>query len=262
MCTLILLHQCFDDAPLLVAANRDEYLDRPAEVPALRDWNDIPVVAPLDRRAGGTWLGVNGRRMFAGLTNRPVATPDASRRSRGLLVADALAAADAPSAARALEKLPEGAYNPFNLVVADARHAFVAVYEERSCVTELASGAHVIGNADPNDERVAKVARSLAAARDAATGTDSSDDALASLAATCREHDEPDGPLSRTCIHAGGYGTRSSTLLRLGTRHEADLLRFADGPPCETPYTEMTPLLRELDRDRGRHLGAPTRNVA
>ncbi len=260
MCTLILLHQCFDDAPLVVAANRDEYLDRPAELPALRQWHGRAVVAPLDQQAGGTWLGLNCAGLFAGLTNRPNPSPDRSRRSRGLLVSDALALGRAVDAARALEQIPAGTYNPFNLLVADGARAFVAVGEEKVRVTELAPGAHVIGNADPNDQSVAKVARSLDEACAATNG--SSDEALERLAETCRSHDEPDGPLSRTCIHAGGYGTRSSTLLRRGRTRDADLLRYADGPPCETPYMEMTPLLRALDRFAGRQLGAPTRNVA
>ena len=92
MCTLIVLHRCFADAELLVAANRDEYLDRPAEPPALRRWNGRTVLAPRDVRAGGTWLGLNDAGVFAALTNRPNATPDPTRRSRGLLVVDALAA--------------------------------------------------------------------------------------------------------------------------------------------------------------------------
>ena len=40
MCTLIALHRCYPDASLVVAANRDEYLDRPAEGPALRALGD------------------------------------------------------------------------------------------------------------------------------------------------------------------------------------------------------------------------------
>ena len=126
MCTLIALHRCVPDLPLVVAANRDEYLDRPSEPPALRDGVSGPVVAPRDAREGGTWLGVNRARMFAGITNRPAAVRHSDRRSRGLLLMDALGFDSAVAAAEALERIPVGAYNPFNLLVADAESAWVA----------------------------------------------------------------------------------------------------------------------------------------
>jgi hypothetical protein len=57
-------------------------------------------------------------------------------------------------------------------------------------------------------------------------------------------------PLENTCIHAGEYGTRSSSLLALGDEPGQDVLRHADGPPCTTPYRDLTPLLRELGPSR------------
>ena len=77
MCTLIVLHRCVPGRPLVVAANRDEFLDRPAEGPALRSSRTGPIVAPRDLKAGGTWVGVSARGVFAGLTNlRPTTVPE------------------------------------------------------------------------------------------------------------------------------------------------------------------------------------------
>ena len=45
MCTLIALHSCVDRVGLIVAANRDEYFDRPSEGPALRTIESGPIVA-------------------------------------------------------------------------------------------------------------------------------------------------------------------------------------------------------------------------
>jgi hypothetical protein len=45
-------------------------------------------------------------------------------------------------------------------------------------------------------------------------------------------------------VHRGAYGTRSSTLLRLG--FDGDLLQHAEGPPCTNPYRDFTPLLAQL----------------
>jgi uncharacterized protein with NRDE domain len=252
MCTLLLLHRCVVGAPLVVAANRDEYLDRPAAPPALSAGGPMAWVAPADLRAGGTWLGVNAAGVFAGLTNRPTTTPDPSRRSRGLLVLDALESPDAPTAVRRLEALAEGAYNPFNLVVADGRDAFVVGYERGPLVTKLAPGVHVIGNSDPATS-APKLARLRERARAAAHENRS--DVLEALADLCREHAGAGGPLDDACVHTLRYGTRSSTLLQLGDR---DSLRFADGPPCRTAYEDFSHLLLALGRpaaaSAGEHL--------
>ena len=258
MCTLIALHRCFPDSPLVIAANRDEYLDRPAEPPALRRAGPRAVLSPRDVRAGGTWLGLNDAGLFAALTNRPCPSPDATRRSRGLLVDDVLARGDAREAAALLTRIPAAAYNPFNLFVSDGRDAFVAVYEGAVRVATLEPGAHVIGNADPDDRRVPKIARLLAEAERVAAG--SAVHALDALAARCRVHGAGASPFEDTCIHAGGYGTRSSTLLRLDAASPE--LRFADGPPCETRYDDLTPLLRELDRESGSFRDTAERTVA
>ncbi len=245
MCTLIALHRCFPEAQLLIAANRDEFLERPSGGPQVHRWHGRRVLAPVDRRAGGTWLGLNDAGLFVALTNRPSAKLDATRRSRGLVVADALGRESAARAAELALQLAPGAYNPFNLFMADSEHAFAVVYEEKPRVRVLEPGPHVIGNADPNDARVPKIARIAREVERVAAGREA--DALDALAALCRSHHGGERSIDHTCIHAGAYGTRSSTLLRRGTRREADVLRFAEGAPCETSYQDITPLLRELD---------------
>ncbi len=243
MCTLIALHRC-SDWPLVIAANRDEHLDRPAETPALRETAAGTVAAPLDLRAGGTWFGVNPAGVFSGITNRPCPEPDPERRSRGHVVIESLAAASAAQAAEACERLEGGAYNPFNLLLADAEQAFVVVYEEAPKVFALRPGAHVIGNADPDTRTNPKVARLLDRAEAVATLSPAHQrDALAEI---CRGHEGGSNSFQSTCIHAGGYGTRSSTLLRLGPAPEDAEWLYADGPPCETNYRNITPLLGAL----------------
>ncbi len=247
MCTLIVLHRCFREAPLVLAANRDEYLDRPAEKPALRRVGQRGVLAPRDLQAGGTWLGLNDAGVVAALTNRPCRSPDASARSRGLVVLDALGAGSAVEAIEVLAGAPEGAYNPFNFFVSDAERAFAATCEGKLRVTELAPGPHVIGNVDPDDRNAPKIAGLLARAeRIAKCGVDQ---ALGELAELCRSHEGNGarGTLDDTCIHAGGYGTRSSTLIQLGPDASRNEFRHAEGAPCQTEYENLTPFLFELD---------------
>ena len=72
MCTLVLLRRPGHDWPLVLAANRDEMIDRPARPPA-RHWPDRPeVVAGLDELAGGSWLGLNDHGVVAGILTAAV----------------------------------------------------------------------------------------------------------------------------------------------------------------------------------------------
>jgi len=267
MCTLIAIHRHIPGAPLVVAANRDEFHDRPAQEPVIWNTQRRAVLAPRDLRAGGTWLGLNGAGVFAGLTNRPCEVPDKSRRSRGFLVLDALASASAGEAVREFERLPENAYNPFNLFVADAKQAFALVYRDRVAeVRELEPGAHVIGNADPDDRGHAKTARILRQVEEVADLP--GEEVLDALSQICREHGGSDEHLGDACLHLDGYGTRSSMLLRLNEYDsagssagkvkvkvnvegneidwKASTLLHSEGPPCETPYRNITTLLHEL----------------
>ncbi|MBW2418905.1 MAG: NRDE family protein [Deltaproteobacteria bacterium] len=285
MCTLIALHRAVPGVPLVVAANRDEFLARPAEGPAVRELaGGQRVLAPLDLQAGGTWLGVNADGVFAAVTNRPVPELEPERRSRGLVVTDALRSSSAAEAAGFLAALPGGAYNPFNCFVADAERAFACVYQEAPEVSELEAGAHVIGNGEPNDRSHSKIGRILGRAEQAAKMP--REGVLDALAEICREHEAGGDPRSDTCVHLGGtgwggYGTRSSVLLMLADpdsapdlnpepgktgavaaledvrrTREAGRLGFgpasrflsADGAPCEAPYRDFTSLLDELSQ--------------
>jgi len=275
MCTLIAIHRAVPGVPLVVAANRDEYLDRPAEGPAIRLFDGLPgrgdgaeaagprqpVLAPLDVRAGGTWLGLAGNGLFAALTNRPDPDPDPRRHSRGWIVTRALRAATAREALTLLMHLPSGEFNPFNAFVADAEDAFAVVYEEKPEPRRLEPGAHVIGNADPDDRTVPKVGRVLAEAERAAAlmrNGRQREEVLEALARTCRQHDAGGGPLGDTCLHlgesettglAGAYGTRSSMLLWLADDPRQRRLLHAGGAPCRHDYQDMSFLLDELSRE-------------
>src|SRR5436309_8135874 len=125
MCTLVIMRRPGHQWPVVIGANRDEMIDRPA-LPPGRHWPDRPeVVAGLDRLAGGSWLGVNDWGVAAAVLNRHGSLgPAPGQRSRGELVLEALDHADAVAAAEALSHLDPAAYRTFNLIIADNRDAF------------------------------------------------------------------------------------------------------------------------------------------
>ena len=128
MCTLAIYFKVFPDYPVVIAANRDEYLARPALAPTTL-LEHPHVVGGKDVQANGTWLGINQYGLVAGLLNRRRANygdPNPALRSRGLLCLDALRHKTAAEAAAFVRGQRGTDYNAFNLLVASREEAFVA----------------------------------------------------------------------------------------------------------------------------------------
>ncbi|MDZ5810146.1 NRDE family protein [Halorubrum sp. AD140] len=249
MCTLTLAWQTFVDAPIALAANRDEALDRRSEPPAVREparGDGVRYVAPRDARAGGTWIGLSAAGVAVAVTNRWLDADREGDRSRGLLVRDCLEAGSAEAAVRGVERdLESRSYDGFNLVVADADAAFCLSYDGRLAVARLDPGVHVVGNvggvlngvdrfAVPERRREFGAERVDSARRIVAelvpepgeTGAAWLDRASAVLA----DHEYG------ACLHGDEFGTRSFTRIRTSADPElAPEFAYADGPPCETP---------------------------
>lgn len=242
MCTFILAWQVFEDAPLLVAANRDEVLDRPAEPPRRRAW-ETRVVAPKDGRAAGTWLGYNEHGVVVGITNRWLDADIDGERSRGLLVRDALACERAEAAVRTVEReLDERTYDGFNLVVADTTAAVLVESGRQRRVRRLSPGVHVVVNVGADGQYTIPSHRQNAGEKQATNAE--------GIRRTLNPEpgQEPTAWLDRAatvlgdhefgvCIHGDGFGTKSASLLRVG--NDQRRYEYADGPPCETGFEEI-----------------------
>lgn len=244
MCTLAVYVGCAPALPLLVAANRDEFLNRPAAEPrqlATDPW----VFGGQDLSAGGTWFGVNGAGLVVGLLNRRRAGgPDSGLRSRGLLTLETLQQPSLDAARRHLEREDGAAYNAFNLLAADHRAALVATNRGGAMqITVLDSGVHLLTNLELNDPTCPRIAKScerfravdLRGMRDPAL-------VLPALRGILSDHSTALDPRTESidtlCVHLPGYGTRSSSIVAADA---AGRLRYwhAPGPPCRTPYAEL-----------------------
>lgn len=67
MCLILFAWQTDPNYPFVVAANRDEFYQRPTA--PLSRWQDSPVIAGQDLQAGGTWMGITENGRFAAVTN-------------------------------------------------------------------------------------------------------------------------------------------------------------------------------------------------
>jgi len=254
MCTLVTLRRPNHDWPLIVAANRDEMIDRPWTPPD-RHWPDRDnVTAGQDTLAGGTWLGVNDDGLIAGVLNRTGSLgPDPTLRSRGELPLEALDHAEATVAAEALGDLDPSAYRPFNLFVGDARQAFwissVNEFGEPGMrVNEIPVGLSILTDCDLNDVSSARVSRYLPEFRAAAAptlGADAAqDDFSAWITLLCAKHtDEQAGTKGAMNIARGdGFGTVSSSLMAipsLALAPQKPRWVFAAGAPDKAPFAPV-----------------------
>jgi len=245
MCTLLLGVDVWDGARLVVAANRDELLDRPSSGPRLWERDGRRFFAPRDEVAGGSWIGVSEAGVFVGITNRSIgggpSVISADRRSRGELVLDALTAPDVPDALARVRALGPEAHNPFHLALVDEEHAAViwsdgwVLHEETLApgqihvVSERSYGAAGSGRDDFLRRRLAS------------PGAEPSMEQWRQLLSTRGSHeDDPAAAFDDVCVRVPqwGYGTRSSTWVRMGRTG----LRFAtlERPPDQGVFEEIT----------------------
>ncbi|MGE0350414.1 NRDE family protein [Hydrogenophaga sp.] len=122
MCLIAFALHTDPACPLLIAANRDEFLDRPTA--ALHRWalpDGTEIVAGRDLRDGGTWLGLSPGGRVAMLTNVRQSQAGPGARSRGELVTRWLQGGDDVDGLA--ETIDPGAYGGFNLVVGDFHRA-------------------------------------------------------------------------------------------------------------------------------------------
>ena len=150
MCLLIAVFATVPGVPLLIAANRDELYQRPADPITVLRAARPRILGGRDELAGGTWLAVNEHGVVAGLTNLPAAARDPGRRSRGELPLAFTAYPDAETAVtQVCARLDPAAYNPCWMLVGD-RHALFSVDVsggQRARVEELPPGRYVLENA-------------------------------------------------------------------------------------------------------------------
>jgi uncharacterized protein with NRDE domain len=108
--------------PLVIAANRDEFFDRPASRLAwwTPDEGGPEILAGRDLSAGGTWMGLTAAGRLALVTNvRRLVEPDPEAPSRGGIVPAWLRTEQRPDQFWMQTSL--SGHMPFNLIAADFR---------------------------------------------------------------------------------------------------------------------------------------------
>ena len=240
MCLNVLAWKARADLPLVVAANRDEWRERPTD-PA-HWWPDAPqVCAGRDRQAGGTWMGITRDGRFAAITNfRDPSDKRSTAPSRGELVASYLRSNDSP--AEFFSRLTPDAsrYNGFNLIAGD-RESLWCFSSREGEAREVTPGVHGLSN-HLLDEPWPKVVHAREAMAAALDEEDAEARLMAFMSSTARPRDEDlprtgvpldwERRLAPPLITGADYGTRSSTFVCVeasGAWRLAELTRGANG---------------------------------
>jgi len=243
MCTVILLRRPDDAWPLLLAANRDERLDRAWDPPQAW-WPDRPgVIGGRDRSAGGTWMALGPTGIVAAALNRPGSLgPAPGKRSRGELPLIAASEPTIEAALRRITALPAATWRPFNLVIADARQAVVLRGLGAGTIEaeDLPAGLSMITAHDPNDLESPRIRRHLPRFRTTPPPDPPADDWHTWEALLADTTPDPtDGAAAMLNIApTAGFGTVCSSLLALDA-HGRAIWRFCDGPPAPGRFTPL-----------------------
>lgn len=237
MCLIAFAIGATPACPLLLAANRDEYLARPTA--PLQRWrldNGTEVIGGRDLREGGTWLGLTPAGRVAWLTNVRRPGAESGARSRGELVSRWLGSdADADAFA---DTLVMADYGGFNLVVGDlarGRWHWLSNCDPESPhealpaqlhFAPLSSGLHTLSNASLNTPwpKTRRLATALGQAIEAPANADAVLAEALTDTGTARDTELPNSgvpieierALSSPFVRMPqrGYATRCSTVLR------------------------------------------------
>jgi uncharacterized protein with NRDE domain len=263
MCLLLVASRAVPGVPLLVGANRDEYLDRPSDAVAVLDVGPPRILGGRDLRAGGTWFAVNEAGVCAGLTNQPLGDAlDRSKRSRGALP---IALTRFTTAEEAVDQFVR-TFDPsdFNgcwLLVGDRSSLYFVDFtgsgpdagpypglgpgqKAGTVATSLGPGVYVLENRSLGapSPKVDLVLEAVGQPDDAAA----TEARFRAVLADHRIPPEDERPTAGSCVHLDGYGTRSSCLVEVtDDLAAAPRVLVANGPPCVTPFEDVTSMWDE-----------------
>ena len=215
------------DQPLLLAANRDEFYERPTE--RMHWWPGDEVLSGRDQRSGGVWLGITRHGRFAMVTNiRNPALRKQGAPSRGALVRQFLEGVQSAADFAHATMTDAGRYEGFNLlcgeVGASARSLWFANSQE-GAAHAVEPGVHGLSNASL-DTPWPKLLRMRQGFRHALAESDPAQRNTRLLRLLQNATPTPDAQLPNTgvpfavermlgsiFIVSDNYGTRASTVL-------------------------------------------------
>lgn len=242
MCLIVFAWQHSAGLRLALAGNRDEFHGRPTA--PLGWWGEPPLLAGRDLSAGGTWLGVDAGGRFGAITNFRGDTTPAAAPSRGTLIPRFLSSTQSPAAFLGALAAERNRYAGFSLLLGDGHSLGYFCNRDPAPPRLLLPGVYGLSNATldtPWPKLVQSRTRLTALLERGERDPERLFEAIADrdLAADAALPDtgvgiELERRLSAAFIVGADYGTRSSTVLMLGSQGGGTVLERsygADGRP-------------------------------
>lgn len=241
MCLILFAYQHHSDYPLIIAANRDEFFDRPTK--SAHYWPESPeIFAGKDLQAGGTWMGVTRQGRFAAVTNyRSTHTPPNPAISRGALCKDFLRSNISPE--KFLYEINQNRldYAGFNLLLGSPGQLLYYANQTGNTI-ELDAGVHGLSNG-VLDDSWPKVERGKSALKTALEKSTEAEHLLPILLDDTPAHAstvpntgiglDTEIVLSSRFIpptRNNSYGTRNCTILKIDHQNNSEWLEQAFFP--------------------------------
>jgi len=230
MCLILFAVDADDDFPFILAANRDEFYNRPTR--PMGFWQKrSDLLAGKDMEAGGTWFGVSKSGRFAALTNyRDLSQIKSHAPSRGEIIPNILdSSTPIPEYLNILDRDADQ-YSGFNLLVGESLGSVYWYSNQNSIITRVSPGIHGLSN-HLLDTDWPKVNLGKKGLRKIIESNSMDDKAMFDLLSNTLSPDDqllPDTGvgmvweriLAPLFIRSDTYGTRSSTLVRISRTGE------------------------------------------
>ena len=229
MCLILFRYKDHPKYPLILAANRDEFYNRPTQEADF--WTDHPdIIGGRDLSEGGTWMGITTKGKFGMLTNyRDIPGIIENAPSRGHLVSDFLKGDAQPEEYISEIQNRNLSYNGYNLIVGHLdQWYYLSNYGEN--YQKVEPGIHGLSNAllNSNWHKVVKGKELLS------TCTSSDEIDIEDLFSLLRDESkakpdmlpetglsrEKETALSSMFINTEGYGSRCSTAILMDNKGE------------------------------------------
>ena len=145
MCLFFCAFEIHPTYRLIVAANRDEFYERPSQPADF--WPESPdLLAGKDLQGGGTWFGITRSGRLAATTNyRDPRSHRNDAPSRGLLLTDYLLGSADPAGYLEQVRRKGAAYNGFNLILGSTRELYYTS-NRKGGVIALTPGLYGLSN--------------------------------------------------------------------------------------------------------------------
>lgn len=233
MCLIFLSYNQHPKYPFIALANRDEFYERPAQ--PIHQWSEHPeVIAGKDVSAGGTWLGVTTTGHFAMLTNyRDMANIKSNAPTRGKLVSDFLIGKLDPSSYLQALNTSGASYNGYNIFLGSFTDPWYFSNQSNK-IYRLGSGSYGLSNA-LIDTKWPKLDEGKEKFISILEGESFDNEDLFSIMLDKKPAQDDSLPdtgigyeiekkLSSRFILMDGYGTRNTTLVKVDTHGNGQII--------------------------------------